>query len=59
MGKVSYEVRKRYQDKTYKAITARIPIDLAEKFRKVTSQNGDSQAQIIKKAIEEYLQKIN
>ena len=56
IGKVSYEVKKRYEDKTYKMIAARIPIDLAEKFRKVTSQRGDSQAQIIKEAIEKYLQ---
>lgn len=36
-------------------IAARVPKDLAERFRAVTSERGDSQAAIIKKAIETYL----
>lgn len=55
IGKTSYEVRKRYEDKTYKMIAARVPIDLAERFRLVTNKRGDSQAKIIKDAIENYL----
>ena len=55
IGKTSYEVRKRYEDKTYKMIAARVPIDLAERFRLVTNERGDSQAKIIKDAIENYL----
>lgn len=57
-GKVSYTVRKRYEDKMYKQIAFRVPIDLAKRFREVTHMRGDSQAQILKEAIEEYLQKI-
>ena len=39
----------------YSRIVADVPKDLAEQFRTVTSERGDSQAAIIKKAIEEYL----
>lgn len=55
IGKTSYEVKKRYEDKVYTMIAARIPKDLAEQFRTLTAERGDSQAAIIKKAIEEYL----
>ena len=55
IGKTSYEVKKRYENKVYTMIAARIPKDLAEQFRTVTAQKGDSQAAIIKDAIEKYL----
>ena len=55
IGKTSYDVRKRYENKVYTMIAARVPKDLAERFRAVTSERGDSQAAIIKKAIETYL----
>ena len=42
----------------YTQIAFRVPIDLAKRFREVTHMRGDSQAQILKEAIEEYLQKI-
>ena len=55
MGKTSYEVRKRYEDKVYSMISARIPKEIAERFRTVTAERGDSQAAIIKEAIANYL----
>lgn len=51
----STAVKQRYNEKTYEMIAVRIPKDLASRFRERCSQNGDSQASIIKKAIEEYL----
>ena len=54
-SKTSYEVKKRYEDKMYTMIAARVPKDLAEQFRTVTAERGDSQAAIIKKAIETYI----
>lgn len=54
-SKTSSEAKRRYNEKTYSRIVADVPKDLAEQFRAVTAQKGDSQAAIIKKAIEQYL----
>ena len=45
----------RYNLRTYDQIAVRIPKDLAERFKTTTKERGDSQAAIIKKAIEAYL----
>lgn len=48
---------RRYSDKNYRQIKVSLPIALVEEFRATVKANGDSQAAIIRKAIENYLGK--
>lgn len=52
----STEVKRRYNEKTYTKIFASVPKDLAAAFKEKCASEGVSQAQIIKKAIEDFLQ---
>lgn len=51
----STEVKNRYNDKVYKAITVRIPKETAEAFRIKCDEIGTPQRQIILQAIEKFL----
>ncbi|WP_217959535.1 ribbon-helix-helix domain-containing protein [Acutalibacter muris] len=51
----SSAVKRRYNQKTYGAVTAYVPKDLATAFKAKCAAEGISQAQIIKKAIEDFL----
>ena len=51
----SSAVKRRYNQKTYGAVTAYVPKDLAAAFKEKCAAEGISQAQIIKKAIEDFL----
>lgn len=51
----STEVKRRYNDKTYDIISARIPKEAAAAFKEKCAAEGISQAQIIKRAIEQFL----
>ena len=51
----SSAVKQRYNEKVYDVISVRIPKDLAARFKEKCQMMGDSQARIVKKAIEEYL----
>ena len=51
----SSAVKQRYNEKVYDVIAVRIPKELAARFKEKCQETGDSQAGIIKKAIEEYL----
>ena len=53
--KTSTAVKRRYNEKTYGTVTAFIPKDLAGAFKEKCKSEGVSQAQIIKKAIEDFL----
>lgn len=55
--KTSTEVKRRYNDKTYDVISIRVPKETAEAFKKKCTEEGVPQAQIIKRAIAEYLEK--
>lgn len=55
--KTSTEVKTRYNQKTYDVIAVRVPKDMAEAFKQKCASEGVPQAQIIKKAIEEFLSK--
>lgn len=55
--KTSSAVKNRYNKKAYDAIIARIPKELAEAFKAKCAAEGISQAQVIKKAIEDFLNK--
>lgn len=53
--KTSTAVKARYNKKTYDVVRASIPKDMAEAFKRKCAETGKSQAQIIKKAIEDFL----
>ena len=53
----STEVKRRYNDKTYDIISARVPKETAAAFKDNCAAEGIPQAQIIKKAIEDFLNK--
>ena len=55
MSKTSWQVKQRYNNKMYKRVNADLPKDLVDAFKTKCKEKGDSQAQIIKVAIEEYL----
>lgn len=51
----STEVKARYNKKVYDSIAVRVPKDIAKAFRAKCLADGISQAQIIKKAIEDFI----
>lgn len=55
--KTSSAVKQRYNQKTYGAITAYVPKETAAAFKEKCIVEGIPQAQIIKKAIEDFLSK--
>ena len=55
--KTSSSVKNRYNAKMYDRIVACVPKELAEAFKKKCAAEGIPQAQIIKKAIEDFLEK--
>lgn len=55
--KTSTEVKQRYNTKTYDVISIRVPKDTAEAFKKKCVAEGVPQAQIIKQAINDFLNK--
>lgn len=54
-SETSSAVKRRYNQKTYGAVTAYVPKDIAAAFKEKCVAEGVSQAQIIKKAIEDFL----
>lgn len=53
--KTSTAVKQRYNEKTYTRVVACIPKATAAAFKEKCAADGISQAQIIKKAIDEFL----
>lgn len=53
--KTSSAVKRRYNQKNYGAVTAYVPKELAAAFKAKCAAKGVPQAQVIKKAIEEFL----
>lgn len=53
--KTSTAVKTRYNSKTYDVISVRIPKETAAAFKEKCAETGAVQAQIIKKAIQEFL----
>ena len=51
----STDVKRRYNEKTYTLISASVPKETAAAFKAKCAAEGIPQAQIIKKAIEEFL----
>ena len=55
--KTSSAVKQRYNEKVYDNVSARVPKELAAAFKEKCAAEGISQAQIIKKAIEDFIAK--
>lgn len=51
----STEVKARYNKKVYDTISIRVPKELAAAFKEKCTKENMSQAQVIKKAIEDFL----
>ncbi len=51
----STEVKSRYNDRVYDKIAFRAPKELSERFKEKCIAEGVSQAQIFKKAMEDFL----
>lgn len=54
--KTSSAVKNRYNSRVYGSIIVRVPKDMAETFKEKCATTGIPQAQIIKKAIEQFLE---
>lgn len=54
--KTSSAVKNRYNSKVYGSIVIRIPKEMAEQFKNKCAQTGIPQAQVLKRAIEQFLQ---
>lgn len=52
----STEVKRRYNEKTYAPLYVNLPRDLAAAFKAECAARGISQAQVVKAAIETFLQ---
>lgn len=57
MGRTSSAVKDRYNSKVYDIVSARLPKELVAQFKAKCAAEGMSQAQIIREAIETYLNK--
>lgn len=53
--KTSSAVKNRYNNRVYGSIVVRIPKETAEAFKEKCIQTGIPQAQVIKKAVEQFL----
>lgn len=53
--KTSTAVKRRYNEKTYTIISASVPKEMAARFKEKCAAEGVPQAQVIKKAIAEFL----
>lgn len=53
--KTSTQVKARYNNKVYDQVAFRAPKELVEKFKAKSAETGVSQAQIFKKAMEDFL----
>ena len=52
----STEAKRRYNEKTYTLISTSVPKDKAAAFKKKCAEMGIPQAQIIKRAIDQFLE---
>lgn len=51
----SSAVKRRYNNKVYSTIAVQLPKELVAEFKSLCKVNGDSQASIVKKSIEQYI----
>lgn len=55
MGKANPETVRKWQAEHYTHISFRIPKEIVDAFKEKCKETGDSQAAIIRKAMEDYL----
>lgn len=55
-SKTSSAAKQRYNAKVYSTIAVRVPKEQAAQFRAACEEDGIAQAQIVKEAIDRYLQ---
>ncbi|HBL41418.1 MAG TPA: hypothetical protein DDY98_07610 [Ruminococcaceae bacterium] len=53
----STEVKSRYNKKVYDVISIRVPKEMAQEFKNACTERGVAQAQVIKGAINDFLNK--
>lgn len=56
MSRTSTEVKNRYNDKVYTAVTVRVPKDLAAAFKERCEATGTPQRQVIIEAMERFME---
>lgn len=57
MSKTSWQVKARYNAKAYGNISVRLPKELVDDFKNECASRKVSQAQVFKKAIEDFINK--
>lgn len=57
MGKTSWQVKKRYNEKVYGRIAVDLPKQLVQDFKEKCKAEGISQAEVIRTAIERWLKR--
>lgn len=55
MGKTSWQVKQRYNNKVYGVIAVRLPKDLVKEFKEKCKVENISQAQVVREAVERFL----
>lgn len=51
----SSAVKRKYNSKVYARVSVELPKELVAEFKALCKENGESQASIVKKAIEQYI----
>lgn len=51
----SSAVKRKYNSKVYARVSVELPKELVSEFKALCKENGESQASIVKKAIEQYI----
>jgi len=59
VGNTSYEVQKRYRDKTLRKVSIDLKIELADCWEKKLQEDGISKAEFLRNAINYYLKPNN
>ncbi len=54
--RTSTAVKAKYNRKVYDVISIRVPKEMAENFKKKCLETGEAQAQVIKRAISDYIE---
>ena len=55
MGKTSWQVKQRYNNKVYGTILVRLPKDLVKEFKEKCKVENISQAQVVREAVEKFI----
>lgn len=55
MGKTSYAVKKRYENKAYTELQGQIDKDIVSKFKTLCDRNGESYNSVVRNGIEKFV----